>query len=626
LRGIAVLAVLAFHTSPSHVPGGYIGVDIFFVISGFLITSIVVDGLAGGVFSFREFYVRRIRRLVPALAIVLASVWVLGWFTMLAAELEDLGAHIAAGAGFVSNLLLWNDTGYFDRAADSKPLLHLWSLGVEEQFYLLWPALLALAWRCGIRLSGVVILVGGASLLLNIALAGSHPAAAFYLPSSRLWELLLGATLAIAAARAGSSRLARAPRWLAELLSPIGLALIVIACFTYDAETTSLVWWAILPTTGTWLILAAGEHSIVNRAVLAHPLLVFAGAISYPLYLWHWPLLTWTRVVAFDEPSAVVKAAAVAASVLLAWLTYRFLERPVRRSVADGPRLALPAALVSCLLVVMLAGLAVRTWSKELPPRFPANIQRLADYGYRYEERYRGGRCFLAPGQTSASFADDCVDASAARAPLVVLWGDSHAAQLYSGLQRLQRHKQFRIAQFTGARCPPMLGYPVPEFPACPTINEFVVQRVRTLKPTTILMAADWRLYDPRYLARTLRTLRGASAGKILVVGSVPLWTDRLPRVLFNHFRQHPLNGIPTRLSTGLGPRYPALEDTLQRAAAQNGADFVSAQKILCNDQGCLVRIGEQPDSLTAWDESHLTAEGSAVLVAGLSSHLVLAR
>ncbi|MEZ5488290.1 MAG: acyltransferase [Steroidobacteraceae bacterium] len=198
LRAIAVLSVLVYHAFPDLLPGGFVGVDIFFVISGFLISGIILTRIQAGTFTFADFYARRIRRIFPALAAVLVACLLAGWLILFPVDYERLGGHVLAGAAFVSNLVLWRESGYFDTSSELKPLLHLWSLGVEEQFYLIWPVLLVLAARFLHRILWAIVAVALLSFAANLLLVGSHASAAFYLPITRFWELMLGSMLAYA--------------------------------------------------------------------------------------------------------------------------------------------------------------------------------------------------------------------------------------------------------------------------------------------------------------------------------------------------------------------------------------------------------------------------------------------
>jgi peptidoglycan/LPS O-acetylase OafA/YrhL len=329
LRAVAVLSVVAFHAFPSMMKGGFIGVDVFFVISGFLISTIIFENLDKGTFRFSEFYARRVKRIFPALLLVVIASYAIGWFSLMADEYAALGKHIAAGAGFISNFVLWGESGYFDNAAETKPLLHLWSLGIEEQFYLVWPFVLWFAWKARLNLLIPTIIVAVISFVLNVTGIDKDSAATFYLPQSRFWELLSGSSLAwfILYGKGLSANLGRA---LSNVLSLLGLLLLAYGFGRISSAIAFPGTWAIVPVLGTVLIILAGPMSWMNRNILSNKLLVWFGLISFPLYLWHWPLLSFARIVEGEVPSRIVRVAAVALSVLLAWLTFRFIERPIR--------------------------------------------------------------------------------------------------------------------------------------------------------------------------------------------------------------------------------------------------------------------------------------------------------
>ena len=293
LRAIAVLSVVTFHAFPNLLKGGFIGVDIFFVISGFLISTIIFSSLEKNSFSFVEFYSRRIKRIFPALLLVLIACYILGWFVLLPDEYKQLGKHIAGGAGFVSNLVFWQESGYFDNAAETKPLLHLWSLGIEEQFYLIWPLLLWIAWKQRLNLLTITIILVIVSFILNINKVDGDPITAFYSPQSRFWELLAGSILAyitlynqnlFATTRQkfdiaidvwiGPILYAQVPEknggTRRNLQSLLGATLIIIGIIVITKEKPFPGWWALLPTIGTVLIISAGSQAWLNRAVLGY--------------------------------------------------------------------------------------------------------------------------------------------------------------------------------------------------------------------------------------------------------------------------------------------------------------------------------------------------------------------
>jgi peptidoglycan/LPS O-acetylase OafA/YrhL len=344
LRAIAVLIVIGFHAFPAWIRGGFIGVDVFFVISGYLISTILLAGMERGSFRFSQFYMRRIRRIFPALIVVLLACMVAGWLVLFSFEYEALGKHVAGSAAFVSNFVLWNEAGYFDKAAAIKPLLHIWSLGIEEQFYIVWPLLLYLVWKRRAATLALLLLLFAFSFTFNVL--SSDAAADFYSPLARFWELMAGAVLAYLSLHwenlAGI--FPKLPRPALEIIgagaSPqsitrnvtavIGLLLIVAAALTVDETRKFPGWRALVPVVATFLMIASGPHAWVNNKLLAARGLVAIGLISYPLYLWHWPLLSIIRIVNGKAPSATVAALAILLSFVLAALTYFLVEKPLR--------------------------------------------------------------------------------------------------------------------------------------------------------------------------------------------------------------------------------------------------------------------------------------------------------
>jgi peptidoglycan/LPS O-acetylase OafA/YrhL len=328
LRAIAVLIVVFFHAFPDTLSGGFVGVDVFFVISGYLITGLILRDLRDGRFSLRHFYVRRIRRIFPALSLVLGFGLLAGWLCLNFIEYKQLAKHTGSSAIFLTNFMLLRESGYFDNAADTKPMLHLWSLAIEEQFYMAWPLLLLLfkripRWSLPILVSLMLFSVGYSLWLVF----KGELARDFYSPLSRSWELLLGASLAIALMN--NPRLARAWR------NPAGwwgLALILLSAYFFDKDMAFPGYWAALPALGAALVLLAGMNSSVNSLWLASRPLVAIGLISYPLYLWHWPLLSFARILASQTPSIEVRLGLVGLSFVLAYLTYRWVEQPIRFS------------------------------------------------------------------------------------------------------------------------------------------------------------------------------------------------------------------------------------------------------------------------------------------------------
>ena len=449
LRALAVLSVVGFHAFPSLIKSGFIGVDVFFVISGFLISTIIFENLERNSFSFLEFYARRIRRIFPALILVLLACYSFGWIALLADEFKQLGKHIAGGAGFVSNLVLRNESGYFDNAAATKPLLHLWSLGIEEQFYVIWPPLLWLARRLRLNLLTTLIALAAFSFGLNIGKVSNDTVAAFYTPQTRFWELMVGSLLAymhlessvFAELKEQSSRVFAlvAPKLIAagtdvgvrNCLSALGITLIAVSAAVITGNRQFPGWWALMPTLGAGLVISGGQQAWLNRRVLSCRALVWLGLISYPLYLWHWPLLSFERIIQGAAPSLELRIATVTISVALAWLTYTFIEKPIR---FGGHRKFTTAAL--CMAMLLTGGIGYSSFLADgLPFRAAVKINLSKESGLDgLDEGKAIAGCGIAKEEDRKLFGACMHDSR--EPPKYAVIGDSKAASIYPGLVR----------------------------------------------------------------------------------------------------------------------------------------------------------------------------------------------
>ncbi len=339
LRAIAVLSVVLYHAFPNSLRGGFVGVDVFFVISGFLISTILFQGIDRGTFSIADFYSRRIRRIFPALGLVLFSVLLLGWICLFPEELRQLGKHTAASAGFIQNFALWKESGYFDNASETKPLLHIWSLGIEEQFYFLWPLVLWGAGRLGdgrrrkasYLIAALSVFI--ASFALNADSIETDPTKTFYLPQYRFWEMAAGGVLSwVVLYMPSASTAPGSPRkkMILNGLSFLGIAVLFAVFIEFSGSTAFPGKNALLPVVATAFIIFAGPDSFINRKILSNKSLVWVGLISFPLYLWHWPLLSFARILYGDAPPVSSRLILVAASVALSWATYALVEKRIR--------------------------------------------------------------------------------------------------------------------------------------------------------------------------------------------------------------------------------------------------------------------------------------------------------
>ena len=483
LRAIAILSVIGFHALPKKIASGFIGVDIFFVISGFLISSIIFSSLERDRFSFLEFYSRRVKRIFPALLLVIAASLAFGGFALYSDEYKQLGEHVAGGAGFVSNFILWGGSGYFDNAAKAKPLLHLWSLGIEEQFYIFWPLLLALAWKHRWGFLRVTALIAAASFAANIYLTSNNLIEAFYSPFPRFWELMVGGVLAFIALH--KPQLNRQHKNLQSILGAVLLAL----GFALINESRSFPgWWALLPTFGTALLISAGSGAWLNRNLLANKILVWFGLISYPLYLWHWPLLSFGMIVAnADGPPPVVRNPAILISILLAWLTCRFIEQPIR--TGKHGHVTTISLLVS-MIVVGCAGYAIYA-QDGLKFRSASTITNEYSYDFRFPPVSRS--LCKYPKESHDGDWDWCTDGNIEKNPSVVLLGDSFAGTFSQALLSATKYFPFTFKQFGRGQCPPLLNYgPL----VCAEAYKYYYEWVKnTPSVKVVVLAAAWPEY-----------------------------------------------------------------------------------------------------------------------------------
>jgi peptidoglycan/LPS O-acetylase OafA/YrhL len=461
LRAVAVLAVLAFHAFPSSAPGGFAGVDMFFVISGFLISKIIFDDLEHGRFTFANFYWRRIRRIFPALILVMAACLGLGWLLLLPDEFNRLGRHVAAGAGFIVNLSLWREGGYFDTAAELKPLLHLWSLGVEEQYYLVWPLLLCMFRRHALWM---IVALGAASFAINIYLTANYPSAAFYLPVTRFWELLAGSALAWVACFRKTTH--------SNSKALLGATLVATGFILLESRNPFPGWWALFPVVGTALLISAGSSAWINRTILAHPMAVHVGLISYPLYLWHWPLLVYARI-AGGEPTIVERVCLLVLSFGLAWATYRFIEKPIRFGTA-ARRVAVPAVVASMVSVGFI-GLAA--YQSMLVP-WSATLPQVSE---------------IARASSDWEFPPD--DVAVGDTPKTVLFfGDSHMQHYWPRIQKILTEHAAPVRTvvfYTRAGCTPVPGIERKSLHCSRFVDEGFELALRP-EVDTVVIAASW--------------------------------------------------------------------------------------------------------------------------------------
>ncbi|WP_354125660.1 acyltransferase family protein [Bradyrhizobium sp. LB8.2] len=599
LRAVAVSLVVLYHAFPSILPGGFIGVDIFFVISGYLITGIIDRDIRRGHFDLIGFYGRRARRIFPALLVVLLVVLILGYGWMLPDAYEQLGIDTVASAAFSANIALMLQSGYFDVESAKKPLLHLWSLGIEEQFYLFWPLALMLSARLGANLFRASLLLGLASFALSLALTSQHPVAAFYLPFTRAFELFAGAALAF------GWREAREGRW-HDARALAGALLIGLAVAIFDSTVLFPGWRAALPVVGTMLMLSA-PGAWGCRYILSSRPMVRIGLISYPNYLWHWPLLVYFALIKTNSLTEIERGLIICLSLLLAWATYRLIELPIRFGSGQPFK---TRGLIAGMAAMAVAGIIVIHWNgfeARLPPQVRAIASVRTDGAGS-----RVGECLLDLSQRT-DYAETCVDRG--KHPMVLLWGDSTAGALLPGLRRAQEMREFGVAQFTASSCVPDLNGPA----NCRENNARVLEIAVKMDPEIVLLHAYWGLnFDG--IAGIVAALKQRTHARIVVLGPVPVWRRGLPQEAILYYLRHQ-ELIPERSNIGVSLNW---QDAAMRSRLEPvGAEFISAWDAFCDHRGCLTRIGPTAADLTSNDTVHLTAHASIVLMAAVIDKLL---
>ena len=638
LRAIAILPVVLFHFFPSLLKGGFAGVDVFFVISGFLISGIIFRELDEGRFSFREFYKRRVNRIFPALILVLASILAFGWFTLLPDDYALLGKHAAAGAGFVQNLTLWGEAGYFDRASELKPLMHLWSLAIEEQFYIFYPLLVWGAWRLGINILWMLAGIIALSFWQNIWWLGQDITGSFFLPQARFWELLAGGLVAWFTVRGGrltaGLTLAAPSLMTRHVMSVAGLVATIGGMALLHKASLFPGWWAVLPVGGAALMIAAGPQAVVNRLVLANRVMVLVGLISYPLYLWHWPVISLAMLVEDGTPSRLTRLGLMVLSFGLAWATWQLLEKPLRFGWRSGWK---PLVLSLCLITLAGGGFAIyraggveqRFMGDEIREfaRIP-NSYEFFDYG----NMVRWGRCHSV--SVEVALTKDCF---APTEEAVFLWGDSYAAALYGGMERVRDRHVYphHISQLTDGHGPPFLrdDAKTEDGKTLRQANENRLAMVERFRPRVVLI--NWMpqgsnaVYDMDMaidmLADLVSRIRAVSpASRVLILGPVPEWQGSLLRQVINYYIRN--GSLPPRyMRDGLIPVIAEWDRYFKANVGRlGGAEYLSAVDAMCNADGCITRLSNNPRDLTAVDWGHLTPAGGDHLIEALRERIFL--
>lgn len=608
LRALAVVPILLFHAGMLQMSGGFIGVDIFFVISGFLITSIILPKIENSDFSILDFYKRRIIRIFPALFSMLAIVFVWGCLFLLPGELKSLSQSAAAAASFVSNLFFWKTSGYFDSASEAKPLLHTWSLAVEEQFYLFYPFLLMLLVRIsGNKIKASLWAMTLASFFISLLASYYVPNSAFYLLPSRAWELGMGAIVAVRAIPRISSSSGR------NILSVVGLSLILIALFVIRADDLFPAPWALLPCLGASLLIAYGQATVTDHILSTSPLR-WVGAISYSLYLWHWPIITFYRINYGFTLSLPATAGLVLVSIVFASISYYVIEQPALRrfKLAKSGRTVVVGVSGVFIVAALSAGVAINAAAIVQAPADIKNLASFAEYAStsEYKAQSRKGECFTGDGEEFK--IDSCFLIDNGRRNILLL-GDSHAAQYYSALQR--KYNDFNIVQVNVSGCRPLLN-PIGEERCTKIIKEIFEKRLPNSTIRDVILAARWHEEE---FQPTLDTIgRLVSSGyNVIVIGPTVEYDGVLPNILARSAIQSRAGGSEAIDRYRLRDRQ-VLDQRLKERVEATGAKYFSAYDAECPHSRC--RLFTRSGQPYHFDYGHLTSSAATEIVAHFPS------
>ncbi len=608
LRAVAVLLVVGFHIIPEWVRGGFIGVDIFFVISGFLISSIIFESLDDGTFSIREFYIRRVKRIFPSLIVLLVASTVVGCFALFSDELKELGKHVAGGAGFISNFVFLNESGYFDKASETKPLLHLWSLGVEEQFYLFWPFMVLVAWKLN-RINFFLVLLFILSFYFNIHNIEKYPAFVFYAPHTRFWELFSGSLLAWFFLYKKNVLQKVDSKIQLNIASLIGFGCISLGAFFLDKNSRFPGVLALLPVLGALLIIFSGPNAWINKNVLSTKIFVFLGLISYPLYLWHWSLYSFFKIIE-NEMNTIARILIFTLSILLSFLTYKYVEKPFRYGGSAKKKFIFLLALMS---IVGFGGYGIYQ-NNGFPNRSVNHVLGLNSFELTYKESCKPF--------TLTNYDDDaCHLSESSEETSVLLLGDSHANAFSTALSSLRKEVKFDFLQLGRGQCPGLIDF---GWESCREIANKAFEYAKSPHVKSIILASRWQNYiygfkregvvtsSLDFKKSFLKTIEAYKklGKKISVVLTIPLYNDP-KRCLIRPFRftDHQSCNIPVSKVIQNEVHYRHFMNLVQ--IRYRDLIYFDPSVFLCDASFCKIIDG---DKILYINESHLSVFGGEFL------------
>ncbi|MCE2000772.1 acyltransferase family protein [Enterobacter asburiae] len=584
LRAFAVISVVLYHFGVPYVSGGFVGVDVFFVISGFLMTGIVLERVDHK--GVLDFYIARFLRIVPALLVVVITLMAFGMLALSTNEYEVLSKNAIASLLFYSNNYYAIHSSYFDPSSELNFLLHTWSLSAEWQFYILYPLLVILIKKLrlpvGLSLSAIFTM----SLAITLMRVTGTREDIFYLLPTRAWEMLSGGLVYMASVRY------KTPEWIKHC-DGYGIALIVVAATILHSNGYWPSYSTFAPVLGASMVILANDQ---NSIFTSNRVAQWAGKISYSVYLWHWPVVVAMRYYQIDF-SAINIFIGVVSSFALGDLSYRIIESTLRKRARLIFNISLFAVVLSACMFVML--------TKGISFRFSDALKQVVEYRMD-NSSWRPDTCFLNPEQDYTAFSK-CQDKMTSKS--FVVWGDSHAAHLMPGLRSVFGN-DLNITQRSASLCPPIIGLQIDGRPHCKAINDMVEREISDNKPNTVLMSALWSVYPMReYLPGTIKFLKGSGVKNIILVGPFPVWK----KTLIDTIEETGVNAGRT-VPWGMTDETRNLRDNdvyLRGLAKDNSLTYISPLDTMCTESYCKAIIGHKHAYPVQFDFAHLTPEGS---------------
>jgi len=607
LRALAVLPVVFFHLGWSIFDGGYIGVDIFFVISGYLIATLVMKEIEQKSFTLKNFYERRVRRIFPVLFLVTLATSILGWFLLLPPDFKSLSQSIFSTSIFLSNVYFWLTNPYFSPPADLQPLLHTWSLSVEEQFYLFFPILILLCLK--VSFNFFIVVMGSFFMVsfLSLFFLEIEPLSwTFYLIISRAWELIIGifAAIFLLEGKVLGSRI------ISELGSIIGFLLILISLVIFNQNLDHPSLWTLIPVFGTFLVIVFCNQETKLYRILSFKPLVSIGLISYSLYLWHFPIISFTKYTQFQDPNLMQALIIFVFSLVISYISWRFFERKFRDKKIIGQKSILIFGAVGSLFLASIGLLG--HFKNGFDDRLTKEEQEILSIKNLslFNEQLRTGICFIEENDSLKSFNSECFSEE------TLLWGDSHAAAFFHGLNKIQP-----ISQLTSSGCPPILDIKLSDNNVCSSLNDEIFSKIKANKYKSIILHANWIRHgygDYRELFK--KTLQQISINlkdtKIIVIGNTPQWFNSLPKYLvFNAISIQDAKKNSGFIQTQLD-KITLSDDLIKGSISEIGnknIQFVSILDAFCSGSKCLGIDSLGTNELLFWDYGHLTPQGSSI-------------